>query len=152
MKTVRSLTTKRKPLFCMALLFLLAALVLTSCASKDDYTTETDEAGYPENDYGKHLYGESYDSETDGEVSIESCYGIYNGCVPVMFSQIAFTVITDVQVEGINFHYRSSNTIKVWKDGTFYSIQEAYDQGFLTKEQIQTIADMHNNGQYKVIK
>ena len=133
---------------------------MTSCASKEGYITETDESGYPnetllariENDYGKHLYGESYDPQTDGKVSVKSCYGIYNDCVPVMFSQIAFTVITDVQVEGINFHYRSSNTIKVWKDGTFYSIQEAYDQGFLTKEQIQTIADMHNNGQYKVIK
>ncbi len=30
--------------------------------------------------------------------------------------------------------------------GTFYSLQEAYDEGFLTVGNLQSIADYHNNG------
>lgn len=31
--------------------------------------------------------------------------------------------------------------------GKFYSLRDAYNNGFITKEELQTIADMHNNGQ-----
>ena len=159
MKIIRSFPTKkRKPLFCALLLFLLVALMLTSCARETDYTTETDEAGFPnetllariENDYGKYLektYGKS-----NKYPPVVLCYGIYNGCVPVMFSQMSLDVMTDIEVVGIIFHYGSTNEIKVWKDGNFYSVQEAYDQGLLTREQVQTLADVHNNKEYKWIE
>ena len=155
MKNVRSLTTKkRKPLFCTVLLFLLAALMLTSCASKDDYTIETDEAGNPSEsqlaqiaeDFFNYFYADAPNPpEKNDHISVDRCYGIYDGSVPVMFSLISVSISEDVEIGGSKFHYSSGNRIYVWKNGDIFTLQEAYDQDLLTKEHLQTIAEIHNN-------
>lgn len=44
--------------------------------------------------------------------------------------------------------YRNSLSILVWKNGSFMSIKEAYDQGMLSKEDVAKIAKIHNNDRY----
>ena len=154
MKIIRSFPTKkRKPLFCALLLFLLVALMLTSCARETDYTTETDEAGYPnetllariEEDFSNLQYENGANREIDGPFKVAYCYGMYRDCVPVMFSGMASAdVLWDDVVAEIVFHYTDGRSIEVWKNGDFYSLQEAYDEGLLTKEHLQSIADIQN--------
>jgi hypothetical protein len=56
--------------------------------------------------------------------------------------------MTYEEIDGITLVYGSTNHITVWRNGAFYSLGEAYSQGYLTREQIATIADVHNGGTY----
>lgn len=68
-------------------------------------------------------------------------YGNYGGAVPVKFEQhIYLMACMEYYVAGYCF----SDTycydyIRVWKDGKFYNLQEAYEYGVLTAEDIGNI-------------
>ena len=133
--------TTKTTLFCKLLLLLLAALLFVSCSQAvkmpSDKTLRQIEL-----DYGRYVFGEEYDPAVHGDGSTSKCYGIYNGCVPMCFEGYALSyaaVETTEEIAGITFEYGSSNTIQVWKDGNFYSMQDAYDQTYLTTEDVQTI-------------
>lgn len=67
-------------------------------------------------------------------------YGTYNGASAVKIgggSELA--VITEVTVADVEFVFPTHVQIKIWKDGTFYSMENAYDQGLLTKDDIEMI-------------
>ena len=84
----------------------------------------------------------------DVYVPMERYYGVYGDCVPVMFSHNAPAVMTYEEIDGITLVYGSTIHITVWRNGAFYSLGEAYSQGYLTREQIVAIADVHNGGTY----
>ena len=81
---------------------------------------------------------------------ILSYYGEYDGCVPVIFRKPIPGTILDrrVEVAGSVIKYTDPLDIIVWKDGDFYSLEEAYELELLTKEQIAVIAEIHNLNQY----
>ena len=89
---------------------------------------------------------------TINDVWIEVYYGTYNGSIPVMMRFInggsAGVVGQDV-VADIPFHYGSGNRIIVWENGQFHGLQEAYDLGLLTQEDLRSIADLRNNPGYQ---
>ena len=58
---------------------------------------------------------------------------------------------TDV-IESYSFYYPDGQTIKVWTDGKFLEIKEAYQQNLITKNMIETIANIHNGSNGKPIK
>ncbi len=92
-----------------------------------------------------------YDPEIHGEYYVRNYYGSYNGAAVCLMDGTKTLYLTVVKVEtvaGSEFIYGNSNTIQVWKDGNFYSLEEAYQKGFLTKEEIAIIADIHNHGKY----
>ena len=84
--------------------------------------------------------------KTIDDVSVVAYYGNYNGSVPVMMRVYGrgyigvdrCRVIADIEFAV------SGNFITVWKDGQFYSLEEAYNLGFLTQEDLRDIADLHN--------
>ncbi len=82
---------------------------------------------------------------------IQNYYGNYNGSIPVMFEGGGLThhdaVVNEI-IAGYSFRYSNGNTIMVWKDGTFYSIKEAYDRGLLTANQVGAISIIKANGVY----
>ena len=133
---------RMKPIFSTVLLLLLVALLLVSCNHTVEMPSD-DTLRQIKLDYGRHVFGEKYDPVAHGNGSGSKCYGFYNGCVPMLFEGYALSyagVITREEIAGIIFEYGSSNTIQVWKDGKIYTLQEAYDQGFLSKQDIKTIA------------
>ncbi len=130
-----------KNLFCKLLLLLLAALLFVSCNQTVKMPSDK-KLRQIELDYGRYVFGEEYDPAVHGDGSTSKCYGIYNGCVPMYFEGYALSyaaVETTEEIAGITFEYGSSNTIEIWKDGNFYSMQEAYDQKLLTKENIEAV-------------
>jgi hypothetical protein len=48
-------------------------------------------------------------------------------------------------IAGITFVYPDTNTIRAWKDGIFYNLQDAYALGLLTQEDIQSIHDRYSD-------
>ena len=49
-------------------------------------------------------------------------------------------VITEDNVGGIRFYYSNSQKMQVWHDGRFCSLQEAYGEGLLTQENLQSLS------------
>ena len=83
---------------------------------------------------------------TVGDVTARP-YGIYGSSVPVMMSHRGalydMRLWKDV-IAGVTINYTNGNRIFVWRNGKFYSLQEAYDRSFLTVEDLQKIAAIQN--------
>lgn len=70
-------------------------------------------------------------------------YGEYGETV-VIFSEGMTTALEEVEVEGVKITHGSGFTFYVYKDGEFLTdLKEAYEKGWLTKENIETIAGYH---------
>ena len=78
------------------------------------------------------------------EESVRECYGVYNGCVPVVFDAMFAFGFWEEEVAGFTFFHTTvigdaESGIRVWRDGEFMSLREAYAQGYLSKEDIEDI-------------
>lgn len=80
------------------------------------------------------------------DVYIVEYYGIYCDCIVVMITdrQTLYTcMIEEETIADVTIQYSDSNRMKVYKDGSLYSLQEAYDMGYLTKANIKRIKNVH---------
>lgn len=107
--------------------------------------------GYIKQSYLDQLwYNEGMWELTIDDVWIEEYYGIYNVCVAVMIDANGLNYTDEervVVIDDVLFHYNSGNSIVVWVKQAIpllYELQEAYDFGFLTQEDLKIIADQHN--------
>ncbi len=94
------------------------------------------------------LYEAFWTNNLDAEyVHIRHYYGEFDsGAIVAMIdSGFYMQVIGKDIVTGVTIHYSDSNRITVLYEGKFYSLLEAYQKGYLTAEDIQTIADLHHN-------
>ncbi len=94
------------------------------------------------------LYEAFWTNNLDAEyVHIRDYYGEYDsGAIVAMFdSGLYMQVIGKDIVAGVTIHYSDSNRITVLYEGDFYTLFEAYQNGYLTANDIQTIADLHHN-------
>lgn len=70
------------------------------------------------------------------------CYGIFNGCA-VIFSDGTACVIDIKTVAGYDFANGSAFALYGYKDGTLYDLADAFDKGFITKEEVGIAAGRH---------
>jgi len=78
------------------------------------------------------------------DIYIDSYFGTYNGCFvfrvdgpwdyPAMVKDL---VIAGVRIGTFNF----GREPQTWKDGSFNDLQDAYDQGWLTQDDLGSIAE-----------
>ena len=70
-------------------------------------------------------------------------YGSYNGAV-VIFVEGMTGAEQIIGVDGVMIKHNCGFAMYVYKDGEILKdIKEAYEKGWLTKENVQTIADYH---------
>lgn len=73
-------------------------------------------------------------------------YGTFHGAVPIQFrGRRANWRGDDLELAGAEIRYDPSEEIILWKEGKFYTLEDAYGQGILTKEQIAAIAERQND-------
>ena len=117
-----------------------------------DGLSETTEIQIINDCYEQHIkpYNDHPDITVDNLV-IERYGGIYNGCVVAVIQYFNLDVVVGIHM--VLLPYKVADTYFynfwtvapiVWKDGLFYSLQEAYDSGWLTEENLQSIADRIN--------
>jgi len=100
-------------------------------------------------DYLDRLHNSGVSSERDktiDDVSIVRYYGDYNDSVPVMIhvsGQGYPQGIYCITIADVAF-WVNENFITVWKEGQFYSLENAYNLNFLTQEDLRDIADLQN--------
>ena len=61
-------------------------------------------------------------------------------------------VHTTDDIADCSFSYPNSRRIMVWVNGQFLSIETAYKQNLITKNMVETIANIHNGSNGKPIK
>ena len=123
---------------CIALILLMIFSALVSCEQ------DLDDMDYPDEKLIKRIenaYNEKH-CPNDPQFFVEECYGIYNGCIPVMMGGgFYFDIVITETVAGIDFIYADGRAIEVWRDGEFYSLTEAYDHGYLNKDDLSQIKE-----------
>ena len=88
---------------------------------------------------------------------IRSYYGAYNGSVAILIYQRTggYTAMPPplpwtVTIDNISFHYPfyyfHDIEINIWREGRFYKLDEAYALGFLSKNDLESIAYILNSG------
>ena len=148
---------------CILLTCLLLLSALSACASPTDGTeepTETETIYVPESgepseelleqikkDYYQFCYGtlDRYNSETS--VHIEGNYGIHNSCAVLLLTSPELGYedwLWHETIANVEFYYWNGNEIRVWKNSTFLSLKEAYNQKILKQEDLLEIANLHN--------
>ena len=136
------------------MLLLLAVLMAAMCSCggcgctpglQDPEGLDTGIAKQIKQTYLKEFLSD-YPKATVKDAWIVKYYGTYNGCVVVMMGD-NYTGYTDalwgMEVAGVAFKFKDGNSIRAWKDGKFYTLQAAYEQGLLTQEDLTNIADIH---------
>ena len=148
---------------CILLTCLLLLSALSACTSPTDGTeepTETETIYVPESgepseelleqikkDYYQFCYGtlDGYNPETS--VHIEGNYGVYNNCAVILITcpNLGYEDwLWHETIANIEFYYRNGNEIMVWKNSTFLSLKEAYNQKLLKQKDLLEIANLHN--------
>lgn len=73
-------------------------------------------------------------------VQIEGFWGAYNGAYAVYFGCGLLDAIEEITVEDIDFIFPNQKALAyVYKDGEFYSFNEAYDSGLLTLDDFRAV-------------
>ena len=88
---------------------------------------------------------------TINDFFLRAYFGEYNGVHAIMISIpiIGYPfMLRNVTIAGAVIRYVDFDEIWAWKDGKEYSLQEAYNLGVLTWEDIHEIADRHNSRKY----
>lgn len=82
--------------------------------------------------------------DEDGNLSTGGSryYGIYGDCVAV-FQPTMLCWVETKQVADSEFTHSSSFVIWIYHDGEFCTIEEAWEQGLLTKKQVALMAEYH---------
>ena len=94
-----------------------------------------------------------YDFDNGAEAHISEYYGVYNGnCVPLVinvYPSASIQMLIECEIAGETFIFGDgSETIDVWVNGEFFTLEEAYEKGYLTAEQIADIAEIRRSGEY----
>lgn len=81
---------------------------------------------------------------TEEEVTVK-CYGEF-GDVHVVMLICGDTAAVEGEetVDGVDFHYNYAGyPLTAWQDDRFYSLQEAFDNGILTHEDLVNVRENH---------
>ena len=82
-----------------------------------------------------------------GDIVIAKYYGVYSGCFVVIIDVygIDYPCVMCTQcVAEIELYYGSPNFIIVYENGRLYDLDEAYEHGLFTKNELRSIAEAHN--------
>ena len=95
-------------------------------------------------DFRLFLLGITFDHESimNSEISIDRYFGTYNDCeVVYMRSPLSRPdMMRYVGIAGLLVVYPDYHEVYVYKDSMFYTIKEAYDNGFISKSDVYDIA------------
>ena len=78
-------------------------------------------------------------------------YGTYNGGVVLRTAGNSYREFEQI-VAGITIKHPENRNAVMWKGDKVYSLEDAYNQQLLTKDDIQTIANIANNHWYLTLK
>ena len=76
------------------------------------------------------------------QVKIEACYGIFDDAYCIMITCsgfMHFDAMTELQVGEYTFVFSSSTTMRVYCNGEFYGLKQAYENGILDDTELESL-------------
>jgi len=134
------MSAKMRKGFCFMLAF---AMLVTSACTTTPGNAEMPMC--PEQEIRKD-WASRDPSLTPENVRIDRYFGTYNGKVALMISGDGDgfpDMVWEQIVAGVVFHYNSGQQIHIWYNRDFFSLPQAYEQGFLTAEDIMNVNYRH---------
>ena len=137
----------RKKKLCIWFMVFIFTLSLFGCQESDSSPKHSDAEGIDpavaltlREDYLQQLRSEEPETEiTLADIYVQAYYGTYSGCEIVYMG--APLVYTDVErhvvVAGYIIALGSSKKLYVHKDSYFYTLNEAYNAGYITAEDVE---------------
>ncbi len=98
----------------------------------------------------RKTFADEWNTPIDIEDVFYEYYGEYNGCFAVDVSTKDMVVDGSMFVEtigNVSITYNTgSSRIEIWKEakGEFFSLQNAYDKGWISSENLQSVAELYN--------
>lgn len=136
---------KKLKFFALLSLVMITSIMMVGCKNNNNNGVLDSAVGTQiKQDYFNQFVHPANNDAQLSDVQIYKYYGTFNGYVAIMFNDGARQAIGQETVAGITINYMDSRRILVWKDSNFYSLQESYDNSFLTEQNIRTIADAQN--------
>lgn len=78
-----------------------------------------------------------------------TCFLEIEGTHILMFNTLYPDALSEETVDGVVFHHDQVKTFDVYNNGIFYSLQEAFNNGLVSHENLLTLRDLYNrNPQY----
>jgi len=131
---------RKSGILCAVLTALLCAMIFISCPGngkgngllKLDPVIEAQIKQDWEEQFGRPFWFADY-------------LGTYNGAVVIfIFRESDDTGLMMQVIAGVTFTHNLISEIRVWKKGIFFTLQEAYQEGILTQENIVRIGNTFN--------
>lgn len=132
---------KKSQLFLTVLLIICFSFSISACnRGEQDGQAEFDDRSVHEK------IGDEWKErvKTEDKVIVE-CYGEFGDVhVVILKHDLVPGEEGEETVDGVEFRYNYAGyPLRVWKDHEFYSLQEAFDAGILTHENLVTVRDNH---------
>jgi len=128
----------------LAIGLLFAVLPLVGCRGEPKLHPDSDPSINPrlENQIRRSWVRsqENHDRLTFEHIFVWLYYGTFEGSSVLEVNISFLTVDAHDNIAGLEFLYRGMNPIRVWRNGIFYSLQEAYGQGLLTIEHLEQVS------------
>ena len=124
---------------------------LAAIISLDNETMAKLEDAY-QTQYGYPLALDDVKAEPGDLLGGTFCYGKFDECI-VIFSPTMLAVLSSKMIADEVFSYGSSFVLYGYHDGVFYSLEEAYEKGFITKDEVAIAAECHRTiGRYNALR
>ncbi|MCL2088011.1 MAG: dockerin type I repeat-containing protein [Oscillospiraceae bacterium] len=87
-----------------------------------------------------------YIPQGEDRIWIEKYYGRYSGCeVIFMGGVVADDIERHIEIAEHMFRFGSSQSIHIYRDSTFMAIEDAYESGWITAEDVESIWKEHES-------
>ena len=86
------------------------------------------------------------------DVRCGACYGKFDGTYVLMICAAGDGVssaVSHLTVEGITFLFPNGAQFDVYREGKFYEMQEAYDAGLLSKDNLYSVWENHRENRHR---
>ncbi len=115
---------------------------LVPLTAEQELKIKEDYLEYRMNESGNTVWVEDYEDLTIEHVNLKYYFGTYNNCNAILIDLLVDGYATAIYVEniaGYEFSYSVMRTITVYNNGTFVTLNDAYEKGWLSKENIRDI-------------
>ena len=139
------MATKQKSAICVILSALLLTMIFIGCGEENKMTLPIELQIRIRQDYFNQFVIPTGPWEFD-EVVIEKVYGKFEGFIVVRFSQtVGWPGPWEMEIGGVMFDGCLAWRTIAWKDGQILRIADAFENGILSKTDIQNIANLSQN-------
>lgn len=130
--------------FIMAMIMVILCCVLVSTHKNDTENISALLAYKLKKDY---CNWENFTDRKPSDIYISDYHGNFNGCEVVEIiveNQLVTYGFVHVQIAGYEFKLGGVSHLYVYKDGSFYSLSEAFSKGFITQYDLEKLHSIMN--------